>query len=75
MKKAFEMEEGEYLATSYEERENGFLSSPTWRKRGANYRRRSAGMELFCARGGKKMQLLKTMDVCFPCWKERKEPH
>ena len=28
MKKAFEMEEGEYLATSYEETENGFLSSP-----------------------------------------------
>ena len=28
MKKACEMEEGEYLATSYEETENGFLSSP-----------------------------------------------
>ena len=48
------MEEGEYLATSYEETENGFLSSPTWRKQGANYRRRSTSMGLFCARGGEK---------------------
>ena len=54
MKKAFEMEEGEYLVTSHEETENGFLSSPTWRKQGANYRRRSTSMGLFCARGGEK---------------------
>ena len=59
MKKAFEMEEGEYLATSYEETENGFLSSPTWRKRGTNYRRRSTNMGLFCAKGGEKMQFFK----------------
>ena len=44
-KKAFEIKEGEYLATSCEKndvswsRENGFPSSPTWRKRGANHRR------------------------------------
>ena len=54
MKKAFEMEEGEYLVTIHEETENGFLSSPTWRKQGANYRRRSTSMGLFCARGGEK---------------------
>ena len=29
----------------------------------------------FVQQEAKKMQFLKTMDVCFPCWEERKEPH
>jgi len=30
---------------------------------------------ILCKSRRKKCNFLKTMDVCFPCWEERKEPH
>ena len=30
---------------------------------------------ILCKRRRKKCNFLKTMDVCFPCWEERTEPH